>query len=171
MGYTDHLKRILNGIQKKLKNWEEAKHFKQILFNGAPVTAVMMIKIGKSKIPTLITQDTENMMSTSFANRIKKYLDNECIRIGEKTIQYIAIESKHGFLGFTSLKLKENSKNFVVLGQQWKKNINTQINTGVIKKQKMTPQTIYMLANKNAIANGLRTTQNYQYKMLNNLTK
>ena len=61
------------------------------------VTAVMMIKIGKSEIPALITQDTENMTSTSFAIRIKKYLDNECIRIGEKIIQYLTIESKHGF--------------------------------------------------------------------------
>ena len=73
-----------------------------------PVTAVMMIKIGKSEIPTLITQNTENMISTSFANRIKKYLNNECIRIGEKTIQYVTIESKHGFLGSTNFKLKKN---------------------------------------------------------------
>ena len=63
-----------------------------------PVTAVMMIKIGKSEIPALITQNTENMMSISFANRIKKYLDNECIRIGKKTVQHVTIESKHGFL-------------------------------------------------------------------------
>ena len=90
----------------------------------------MMIKIGKSKIPASITQDTENMMSTSFANRIKRYLDNECIRIGPGLIQHVTIESKHGFLGFTSFRLKKNSKNFVVLGQQWKKNINTQINFG-----------------------------------------
>ena len=39
------------------------------------------------------------------------------------------------------------------------KNINAQINRGTIKKQGMTPQTIHMLAYKNAIANGLRTTQ------------
>ena len=51
-----------------------------------PVTAVMIIKIKKSKIPALITQDTENMISTSFANRIKKYLDNECIRINKRII-------------------------------------------------------------------------------------
>ena len=37
-----------------------------------PVTAVMMIKIGKSDVPALITQNTENMISISFANRIKK---------------------------------------------------------------------------------------------------
>ena len=47
----------------------------------------------------------------------------------------------------------------MVLGQQWEKNINAQINFGTIKKQKMTPQTIHMLVYKNAIANGLRTTQ------------
>ena len=104
-----------------------------------PVTAVIMVKIGKSEVPALITQDTENMMSISFANRIKKYLDNEYIKIGEKTIQHVIIESKHGFLGSTSFKLKENKKNFVVLGHQWKKDINTQINFGIIKKQKMTP--------------------------------
>ena len=82
----------------------------------------MMINIGKTEVPALITQDTENMMSTSFASRIKKYLNNECIRIGKKKIQHVTIETKHGFLGFTSFKLKKNSKNFVVLGQQWKKN-------------------------------------------------
>ena len=124
-----------------------------------PVTAVIMINIGKSEIPTLITQDTENMMSISFASRIKKYLDNECIRIGKKIIQHVSIESKHGFLGFTNFRLKKNSKNFVVLGHQWKKNINAQINPGAIKKQGMTPQTIYILVYKNAIANGLRTIQ------------
>ena len=32
-------------------------------------------------------------------------------------------------------------------------------NPGARKKQKMTPQTIHILAYKNAIANGLRTTQ------------
>ena len=81
-----------------------------------PVTGVIMINIGRSKIPALITQNTENVMSTSFANRIKKYLDNECIKIGKKLIQHVSIESKHGFLGFTNFKLKKNSKNFVVLG-------------------------------------------------------
>ena len=95
----------------------------------------------------------------TFWNRIKKYLNNECIRIGEGTIQHVIIESKHGFLGSTSFRLKESSKNFVVLGHQWKKNINAQINFGTIKKQGMTPQTIYMLVYKNAIANGLRTIQ------------
>ena len=73
-----------------------------------PVTAVMMIKIGKSEIPALITQDTENIISISFANRIKKYLDNEYIRIGKKTIQHIKIETKHGFLKPTSFKLEKN---------------------------------------------------------------
>ena len=101
-----------------------------------PVTAVMIIKIKKSKIPALITQDTENMISTSFANRIKKYLDNECIRIGKRTVQHVIIESKYGFLGFISFKFKKNSNNFVVLGQQWKKSINTQINPGGEKKTK-----------------------------------
>ena len=124
-----------------------------------PVTAVMMINIGKSKVPALITQNTENVISTSFASRIKKYLDNECIKIGKRIIQHVSIESKHGFLGFTSFKLKENTKNFVVLGHQWKKNINAQVNPGTTKKQRMIPQTIYILVYKNAIANGLRTTQ------------
>ena len=120
----------------------------------------MMINIGKSKIPALITQDTENMISTSFANRIKKYLDNECIKIGKKIIQHVTIESKHGFLGFTSFELKKNIKK-----KSWfwvkngKKNINAQINFGTKKKQKIIPQTIYMLVYKNAIANGLRITQ------------
>ena len=77
---------------------------------NTPVTAVMMIKIKKSEIPALITQNTENIISTSFANRIKKYLDNEYIRIGEKTIQYVTIESKHGFLKSTSFKLKKSKK-------------------------------------------------------------
>ena len=124
-----------------------------------PVTAVMMINIGKSKVTALITQDTENMISTSFASRIEKYLDNEYIRIGKKTIQHVTIESKHGFLGFTSFKLKKNSKNFVVLGQQWKKTINAEINFGAKKNQRIIPQTIHILIYKNAIANGLRTTQ------------
>ena len=121
-----------------------------------PISAVMMVKIGKSEIPALIIQNTENIISTSFANRIAKYLDNEYIRIGKKTIQHVTIESKHGFLKSTNIKLK---KKIVVLGQQWKNNINTQINLGTIKKQKMIPQTIYILIYKNTIANGLRTTQ------------
>ena len=129
-----------------------------------PVAAVMIINIGKSKIPALITQNTENVISTSFASRIKKYLDNECIRIGEKTIQHVIIESKHGFLKFTSFRLKENSKNLVVLGHQWKKNINAQMKPGTSKKQKITPQTIHMLVYKNAIANGLQTTQKLPIK-------
>ena len=83
-----------------------------------PVTAVIMIKIRKSEIPTLITQNTENIISISFASRIKKYWDNEYIRIGEKTIQHVTIELKHGFLKLTNFRFKKKSKNFVVLGQQ-----------------------------------------------------
>ena len=98
----------------------------------------MIITIGKSEIPVLITQNTENMISTSFANRIKKYLYNECIKIGEKTIQHVIIESKHGFLGFTSFRFKKKSKNFVVLGHQWKKNINAQIDSGAKKPKNDT---------------------------------
>ena len=83
-----------------------------------PVTAVMMINIGKSEIPTLITQNTENMISTSFAIRIKKYLDNECIRIGEGIVRHVTVESKHEFLGFTSFRFRENSKKIAILGRQ-----------------------------------------------------
>ena len=113
-------------------------------------------------------------MSTLFANRIKRYLDNECIRINENTIQYITIESKHGFLGLTNFRFKKNSKNFVVFGQRWKKNINAQKNFKIIKKQGMTPQTIHILIYKNAIANGLRTTQKFplqNVKQFNDMIK
>ena len=134
-----------------------------------PVTAVMMIKIKKSEIPALITQNTENMISISFANRIKKYLDNECIRIGENTIQYITIESKHEFLGLINVRLKKFKKK-LVLGQQWKKNINAQVNFGVIKKQKMTSQAVHMLTIKTRLQINYKQHGNYQYKMLNNLT-
>ena len=103
------------------------------------ITAVMIIKFGKSEISALITQDTENIMSMSFANRITKYLDNKCIRIGKKTIQHVTIEIKHWFLKSTSFILKESSKKLVVLGQQWKKNINAQINFGATKKQGIRP--------------------------------
>ena len=47
----------------------------------------------------------------------------------------------------------------MVLGQQWKKNINAQINPGKTKKQKITQQTINMLVYKNAIANELQIIQ------------
>ena len=85
-----------------------------------PVTAVMIIKIEKSKIPKLITQNTEIMISISFANRIKKNWSTNNIKNGEKTIQYITIESKYGFLKSTSFKLKIIQK-MIILGQQWKK--------------------------------------------------
>ena len=32
-GYTDHLRKTLNGIQKKLKNWEKTKYVKHFLPN------------------------------------------------------------------------------------------------------------------------------------------
>ena len=75
-----------------------------------PVTAVIMINIGKSEIPALITQDTENMISISFANRIKKYLDNECIKIGKKMVQHITIESNMYFWDLSTLNLKKVQK-------------------------------------------------------------
>ena len=109
-----------------------------------PIIAVIMINIGKSEIPALITQDTENVMSILFASRIKKYLDNECIKIGKRIIQHVNVESKHGFLGFINFKLKENSKNFVVLGQQWKKDINAQKNPGVKKIRNDTTDNPYI---------------------------
>ena len=92
-------------ISKKNKKIEKKPNISNKFYpTKTPVTAVMMIKIGKSEIPTLITQNTENIIFISFVNRITKYLDNECIRIGEKTIQRVTIESKHGFLKSTSSK-------------------------------------------------------------------
>ena len=110
--------------KKKKKKGKKPNISNRFYPTKKPVTVVMMMKIGKSEILALIIQNTENMMSTLFANRIKKYWDNQCIRIGENTIQYIIIKSKHGFLGSTNFKLQKISKNFVVLGQKWKKNIN-----------------------------------------------
>ena len=75
-----------------------------------PVTTVMMINIRKSEIPTLITQDTENMMSISFANRIKKYLDNECIKINKKIIQMSPSNQNMDFWDFPALSLKKVQK-------------------------------------------------------------
>ena len=46
----------------------------------------------------------------------------------------------------------------MVLDQQWEKNIDTTINFGITKKQKMSPQKIYILVYKNAIVNKLRTS-------------
>ena len=100
---------MLNGIQKKTFG-KNPNIYNKFYPTETPVTAVVMIKIGKSEIPALIIQNTENIISTSFANQIKKYLDNECIKIGEKTIQYITIESKHGFLKSTRFRLKKFKK-------------------------------------------------------------
>ena len=83
----------------------------------------MIIKIGKSEIPALITQNTENIISISFANRITGYLDNEYIKIGKKTIQHVTIETKHEFLKSTSFKLKKIKKNRG-FGSTMEKNIN-----------------------------------------------
>ena len=100
-------KKTLNGIQKNIykKTGKKPNISNKFYPTKTPDPAVMMIKIGKSEIPTLITRNTENIISTSFENRIKKCLDNECIKIGEKTIQYITIESKYGILGSTSFKI------------------------------------------------------------------
>ena len=109
-------------VSKKEKNIKKKPSISNRFYpTETPVTAIITINIGKTKVPALITQNTENIMSTSFENRIKKFLDNECIRIGKGTIQHVIIESKHEFMGSTSFKLKENSKNFVDLGHQWKK--------------------------------------------------
>ena len=83
-GYTDHLKKMLNGIQKNGKKSNISNEFYP---KKTPVTARMIIRIGKTKIPKLITQNAKNIILISFTNRIKKYLDNEYIRIGEKIIQ------------------------------------------------------------------------------------
>ena len=111
-------------VSKKKKTLKKKPNISNKFYpTETPVTAVMMINIGKSEIPALITQDTENVISTSFATRIKKYLDHEYIKIGKKLIQHVSIKSKHGFLRFTNFRLKKNTKNFVVLGQQWKKTL------------------------------------------------
>ena len=73
-------------VSKKITFGKKTNIFNKFYLTETLITAVMMIEIGKLEIPALITQITENIMSTSFANRIKKYLDNECIRIGKKTI-------------------------------------------------------------------------------------
>ena len=62
-------------------------------------------------------------------------------------------------MGFTSLKLKENSKKNRGFGSSMEKKYQRTNKPWNNKKQRMTPQTIHMLVCKNAIANGLRTTQ------------
>ena len=104
---------MLNGIQKKA--FGKIPNISNKFYpTKTPVTAVMIIKIGKSEIPALMTQHTENIMSISFANRTKKYLDNEYIKIGKKTIQHITIELKHGFLKPINFRLKKIQKVLLV---------------------------------------------------------
>ena len=62
-------KKYVKWYPKKIKNiGKKAKYIKQILSDKTPITTVMTIKIGKSEIPALVTQNTENMMTISFAN-------------------------------------------------------------------------------------------------------
>ena len=95
-------------LKLKLKNWEKPKYIKQILPNGNTShggdddqnleignTSVDHTKLGKYNIDII-------------ASRIKKYLDNESIRIGKKTIQYITRKSKHGFLKLNFQKKIKN---------------------------------------------------------------
>ena len=48
------------------------------------------------------------------------------------------------------------------MGQQWKKNINAQKNLVTLKKQGMTPQTIYILVYKTRLQMGYEQHKNYQ---------
>ena len=94
--------------KKKEKNWEDAKYFKQILFNkntNHSGNDDQNWEIGNTRIDHT---KHGNIISTAFANRIKKYLNNECIKIGAGLIQHVTIESKHGFLKSTGFKLKES---------------------------------------------------------------
>ena len=144
---------------KKKKMFKRKPNISYRLYpTKTPVRTVMIFKIGKLEIPGMITENTENTMSTSFAERIKNYLDTKCTRNNEGIIQHVTIESKHGFIKTTSFRLKSSSKNLVVFGQQWKKNINAQDGFQKIKKQKMSPQTVHMLAYRNAIVNELKST-------------
>ena len=91
VGYTDHLKKYVKWYPKKVKEKKPSLSYRFYL-SETPVIAVMVIKIGKSNIPGLITQDTENIMSTLFVNRIEKYLNTECIRNGQELIQHVTME-------------------------------------------------------------------------------
>ena len=62
------------------------------------------------------------------------------------------------FWDLPALNLRKIQKNSWFWDDNGKKNINAQVNPGT-KKQRMIPQTVHMLVYKNAIANGLRTTQ------------
>ena len=106
---------MLYGIKKK--DGEKPNISNKFYPTKTPITTVMIIKIGKSEILKLISQNTENTISTSFANRIKKYWNNDYIKTGGKTIQYITVELNYGFLKSTNFKFKNNSKKIVVLDQ------------------------------------------------------
>ena len=103
-GYTDYLKAILNGIQKKLGKKPSISY--KFYPTKTSVIAVMVIKIGKTRILALVTQNTENTMSTFVANRIIKYLNTECFQNDQELIQHVTLELKHGFLGLINLKKK-----------------------------------------------------------------
>ena len=62
-----------------------------------PITAVMIIKIGKSKIPTLITQNTENKISTLFANRIKNIWTMNISESVKKQLNILQSSQNMGF--------------------------------------------------------------------------
>ena len=132
-GYTYHLKKPLNGIPKK-NVWKEAKHIMQILPNEN-------ISHGGNDIQNREIGNTRDDYKGHGKHNVdvirgthQKLFGHRIHPNNERTIQYVTIESKYGFLKTTSFKLKNSSKNFVVFGQQWKKNINAQHSPKKIKK-------------------------------------
>ena len=92
-GIHRSFKKMLNGIQKKNYFFlKKAKYVKQILPNKNTSHGGNDDQNWEIRNTSIDHTKHGNIMSTSFANRMKKYLDNECIEIGKQTIQHVTSE-------------------------------------------------------------------------------
>ena len=81
-GYINHLKKTLNGTRNKIKTVGRKIFFFffcKFYPTKTPVITVIIIKNGKTEIPAMISQNTENKITRFFLKQIKKYIKIECV--------------------------------------------------------------------------------------------
>ena len=120
------------------------------LFAEKPITAAMEVKIGEKWTTALINDEEKNKVTTRFLSKINGYVQTNCTVNNDGEVAGLDVETKHGLVGTTSFQVINSTREYAVLGKNWRRDTGGG-ESAPNKKSQLEPQTIHFIAYKNLL--------------------